>query len=75
MSSSITTLVTLMESLPEDLQERIVEHVREYVADLQDERRWDETFKKSQSQLIAAARRAKQEIAEGKATPMDYDQL
>jgi len=30
-------------------------------------------FKKTQPQLVAAARRAKREIAEGLAKPMDYD--
>ena len=48
---------------------------QEPMEDLQDELRWDELFKRTQSQLAAAARRAKQQIAAGMATPMDYDQL
>ena len=42
---------------------------------LQDELRWDIAFNNTQDQLIAAARRAKQEIAEGKSEPMDLDRL
>lgn len=64
-----------MESLPETAQERVVEHLREYIEDLQDELQWDSLFKKTQPQLIAAAKRAKQEIAAGNAKPLDYDQL
>ena len=64
----------MMESLPETVQDQIVEHLREYVANLQDELKWDHSFKNNQQKLVAAAKRAKQEIAEGLAKPMDYDQ-
>ncbi len=74
-SPQITTLVKIMESLPVTLQERVTEHLREYIYDFQDEIKWDRSFEKSQSKLVAAARRAKQEIAEGKAVALDYDQL
>lgn len=47
----------------------------ELMEDLQDELRWDELIKRTQPQLIAAARRATQQIAAGMATPMDYNQL
>ena len=57
------------------LQNQVVDHLREYIEDLQDELQWDASFKKTYAQLAAAARRAKQEIAEGYANPMDYDQL
>lgn len=74
-SAAITTVIKMMESLPEDVQNRVVEHLKEYLDDLQDELQWDESFKKTQQQLIAAAQRAKREITEGGAKPMDYDQL
>ena len=64
-----------MVSLPEPAQDQTVAHLREYLADLQDEVRWDTLFKETQPQLIAAARRARQEIAQGVAKPMDYEQL
>lgn len=74
-SSAITTIVKMVESLSDDLQERVAEHIREYIADLEDEARWESSFKKSQHSLVAAARQAKQEIAKGQSMPMDYEQL
>ncbi|ULP72564.1 hypothetical protein BDGGKGIB_02208 [Nodularia sphaerocarpa UHCC 0038] len=74
-SPEITTVIKMMESLPEDVQNRVVEHLREYLEDLQDELKWDNSFKTTQSKLIASAQRAKREIAEGLAKPMDYENL
>ena len=74
-STAIATVIKMMESLPEPVQDQVVDHLREYLEDLQDELQWDTLFKKTQPQLIAAARRAKKEIAEGLAQPMDYGQL
>ncbi len=74
-ATAITTVIKMIESLPEASQEQVVAHLRDYIADLQDERQWDTSFQKTQQQLSAAAQRAKREIAEGQATPMDYDQL
>ena len=70
-STAIATVTRMMESLPEPAQDQMVAHLREYLADLQDEVRWDTLFKETQPQLIAAARRARQEIAQGHAQPMD----
>jgi hypothetical protein len=69
-SAAITTIVKMVESLPDDLQERVSEHIREYIADLEDEERGDSSFQRSQTNLVAAARKAKQEIAEGKSVPI-----
>jgi hypothetical protein len=74
-SAAITTIVKMMESLPVDVQDRVAEYLREYIDELQDEIRWNKSFQSTQQNLIAAAKRAKQEIAEGQATVMDYDQL
>jgi len=74
-STAVVTLAKMMESLPDAAQEQVVEHLREYMATLQDELQWDTTFKKTQPQLLAAARHAKQEIAAGRATPLDHRQL
>jgi len=74
-TAAIMTVTKMLESLPESVQEQVIEHLREYLADLQDELKWDSMFERSQSQLVAAARRAKQEIAQGRAQPMDYEQL
>lgn len=74
-TAAIMTVTKMLESLPEAMQEQVVEHLREYLADLQDEMKWESLFEQTQPQLVAAARRAKQEIAQGHAQPMDYERL
>jgi len=74
-SAAITTVVTILESLPENVQARVVEHLSEYLMDLQDETEWDRQFERTQPALAGAARRAKEQSAEGLARPLDYDQL
>ena len=74
-STAMVTLTKMMESLPETAQDQVVEHLREYIEEIKDEMRWDALFQRTQPQLVAAARRAKKQIAEGKAEPMDYDRL
>jgi hypothetical protein len=58
-SPAITTIVKMVESLPDDLQERVAEHLREFIADLEDEARWETSFKQTRTSLIAAAQQAK----------------
>ena len=70
-SEAIATVVKMMESLPETAQDLVLEHLREYIEELRDELQWDNLFKNTQPQLIAAAKRARQEIAEGQAKPLD----
>ncbi len=74
-SPAISTVIKMMESLPEDKQNELVEHLREYIQNLQEEAKWQNSFNNTQDKLVAAARLAKQQIAEGKAQPMDYDKL
>lgn len=73
-SEAIATVIQMIESLPETAQERVVDHLREYITELQDELEWDSLVEKTQPKLTAA-KRAKQEIAEGLAQPLNYDQL
>ena len=74
-SAPITTVVKMMESLPIEVQNQVADHLRDYINDMQDEIQWSESFQKTQQKLVAAAKRAKQEIAEGQAKALDYDQL
>ncbi len=74
-AEAITTVVKMMETLPDNAQSQVVEYVKNYIADLQDELRWDENFKKTESNLIQKARLAKQQIAEGKAKPLNFADL
>jgi len=74
-SAAIATITKMLESLPEEAQERVVEHLREYIQDLQDDLIWDALFQRTQDQLVAVARRARAEIAMGRAEPMDFERL
>ena len=71
----IATVVKMMETLPEPAQHLVLEHIQQYITDLRDEMEWDTAFKKTQAQLVAAARQARKQIADGLAKPMDDDQL
>ncbi|MBD2329964.1 hypothetical protein [Alkalinema sp. FACHB-956] len=73
-SPAITTIVKMVESLPDELQEQAVEHVRAFLAEIEEEKRWEDSFKRTKQNLVAAARKAKEEIAAGLSTPMDYEQ-
>ena len=74
-SENLATITQMIESLPEMTQNQIIEHLREYIANLQNELEWDNLVSKTQNNLIKAAKQAKQEIAEGKSQPMDYEKL
>ena len=65
-SNAIITITQMMETLPEALQNQIVEHLRE---SLSCKTNWEASL--TYTQLT----RAKQEIAEGKAEPMDLNRL
>ncbi len=68
-SPAITTVIKMMESLPKEVQDRVVENLQDYLDDLKDELKWDKSFEKTEEKLITAAKRAKQEIAQGRAVP------
>jgi alpha/beta superfamily hydrolase len=74
-SAASATVVKMIDSLPEPVQERVVEHLQDYIADVRDEMKWNESFAKSQDKLVAAAKKAREEIAQGLATPLDLEQL
>ena len=75
MNKATETAAKMIESLPEDAQDRVVEELRALVEDARDEARWSDLFTNKKDHLIAAARKARKEIAEGKATDMDFDKL
>ncbi len=59
-STAIITITKMIETLPESAQDQVVEHLRDFIAERQDENQWDALFKKTQNQLIAAARQARE---------------
>ena len=74
-SPVVATVTKMLESLPPELQKRVEEHLREYIQNLLDEAHWDALYEASREQLVAAAREAKAEFAEGKAEPLDFSRL
>ena len=74
-SEATMTIIKMLETLPEQAQDRVVEHLREYIEELRDEALWNESFSRTQSNLVSAAQQVRKEIAEGKATPLDIDKL
>lgn len=70
-TATMATMMKMFESLPEQVQERVLDHMREYIEDIRDEARWSESFSRTQRKLVAAARQARKEVSEGKASPMD----
>ena len=74
-AEAIATVVKMMGTLPDATQNQVAEHLQAYIADLQDELLWDNAFSKSQTHLVQQARLAKQQIAEGKAIPLNIEAL
>ena len=74
-STTSVTMIKMLDTLPEVLQDRVLERMRDYVQDLRDEMQWDESFSRSQGNLVSAARMARKEIEKGKATPLNTEML
>ncbi|MEL6461029.1 MAG: hypothetical protein AAFQ91_22790 [Cyanobacteria bacterium J06621_15] len=74
-SLTITTVIKMIGCLPENTQNYVLEHLREYIQELEEELKWEQSFKKTESNLISAAKLAKQQIAEGLSEAMNYDKL
>lgn len=75
MSKASETAVKMIESLPETAQEKVIEALRALVEEAREEANWDKLVQKKKSGLTAAARKARKEIAAGKARDMNYDDL
>ncbi len=74
-TATIETVVKMLETLPVSTQEQAVEHLREYIEDLRDEIHWDAQFDRHSTKLSETAGKAREEIAEGKSVPMDFEKL
>ena len=74
-SETTMTMIKMLETIPEELQEQVVEHVRYYIEDILEDIKWNASFSKSQAKLVNAARKARKEIKEGKAVPLNHDAL
>lgn len=75
MSKTMETAMKMLESLPEETQERVVEELRDLVEEARDDVRWNQLFEQRKVGLIVAARKARGDVAAGKAQDMDYEKL
>jgi hypothetical protein len=75
MSKATETATKMIESLPESVQDRVVEELRILVEDAREEAKWEALIERKKGGLVTAARKARKEIAVGKATEMDFDKL
>lgn len=65
----------MVEILPKNMQEKVAEHLQEYIADLADEKKWDASFDKAQTELSNVVREVRKNISKGKSEPFNYDKL
>lgn len=72
-AETITTVVKMLEALPDAAQERVAEHLRDYLTELQDEWLWNDAYATTQTQLVAMAKIAKNQIASGQSLPFHFD--
>lgn len=69
MTKQMEQVIARVTSLPEEEQEY---YATIFLEELEDERKWDESFVSSQDQLAKLADEALQEFEEGKTTPLDF---
>ena len=75
LNETLLTIEKMLEPLPEYVQQQVIEHLREYLAEMQDERRWEQLYQSQRPKLEEMARSAKQQIAQDKARPLNLDEL
>jgi hypothetical protein len=47
-AEAIATVTQMMRTLPDATQNQVAEYIANYITDLQDDLRWDESFKKTE---------------------------
>ena len=63
--------IATMRALPESTQQQMAEHISNYIAELQDDLKWDESFKRTEISLVQQAKLAKKQIADGKLSRLE----
>lgn len=75
MDATTETIVKMLEPLSEDSRQRVVREMSVLVAEIMDEKRWDQSFQATEEKLARVARQAKEQMRQGLARPMDLDAL
>ncbi len=75
MNNVTETIDKMIKTIPESMQSSVLDEIQAVITEKHDELEWNIQFQKSQENLIAAAKKVKDEIATGMAKPMDYKKL
>jgi len=71
-NTNVTILNEKLSDLPDEVREKVANYISEHLEDIQDDLRWDESFKRTSSKLAEFAQKARKEMREGKAEEMDF---
>ena len=72
MTQRLEQAIAAVRDLPADAQDTIAELILE---EIEDERRWDETFARTQPQLSKLAAKVREDIAAGRVEDVGIDEL
>jgi hypothetical protein len=75
MNNVTETIDKMIKTIPESMQSSVLDEIQAIITEKHDELEWNIQFQQSQENLIAAAKKVKDEIATGMAKPMDYKKL
>jgi len=75
MNNVTETIDKMIKTIPESMQNSVLDEIQAVITEKHDELEWNIQFQQSQENLIAAAKKVKDEIATGLAKPMDYKKL
>jgi len=75
MNNTSETITKMIQSLPKSMQDRVLEEIKPIISEALDEAQWQMQYERKQDNLVAFAKEVKDEVAAGKAKPMDYERL
>ena len=75
MNNVTETIDKMIKTIPENMQSSVLDEIQAVITEKHDELEWNIQFQQSQENLIAAAKKVKDEMAAGMAKPMDYKKL
>jgi hypothetical protein len=75
MNNVTETIDKMIKTIPESMQNSVLDEIQAVITEKHDELEWNIQFQQIQENLIAAAKKVKDEIATDLAKPMDYKKL
>jgi len=74
-NSNVTILNEKLSDLPDDVREKVARYISEHLEDIQDDLKWEESFRRTSQALTEFAKKARIAIQEGKAEEIDFTKL